>query len=87
MRNSSSHTTERPIALFWQRVRHVAHRVADVQARLLLSLLYVLFIIPVGLFIRINDDPLDLRRQAQRDSHWQQRPQVDSDLRAARRQF
>lgn len=73
--------------VLWHHIQRGAYRLADFQARLILSLLYVLFIVPVGFFVRINEDPLQLYEQPQRTSYWQPRSPADSDMPAAHRQF
>lgn len=74
----------------WRRIERGAHAVGDFQARIILSVLYVIFVLPVGLFVRTNDDALGVRASQDRSSdasHWQSRQSHADDLRAARRQF
>ncbi len=72
---------------WWQTIQRAAHTVGDFQARVLLTVLYAIFVVPVGLFLRANDDTLGLRRQQGEASHWQPRESHAAELRAARRQF
>lgn len=55
---------------FWQRIQNAAHRVADFQARILLSFIYVLFVLPVGLIVRLTEDGLGVRVRGGRESYW-----------------
>lgn len=70
----------------WVRWQAIAHRVGDVQARLLLTLLYALFIAPIGLCWRWVEDPLGLHQSPQVDGYWQKRNHKQSNLRQAGRQ-
>lgn len=80
-------------AAWWARWKRLAHRAAEIQAHVLLFLLYVLVVTPIGF----------LRRVAVRDipaSGWQKRPvpventpmdevprSAEARLQEARRQF
>ncbi len=64
----------------------IARRVGDFQARLLLGLLYILFVLPVGLALRWSDDLLALRPNRRTGGFWQARPPHAAGLRHARRQ-
>ena len=54
---------------------------------MILTVLYAIFVVPVGLFLRANDDTLGLRRKRGGASHWQPRESHAADVRAASRQF
>lgn len=54
----------------WQQIQNGAHRVADFQARILLTIIYVLFVLPVGLIVRLTEDGLGLRTARGDKSHW-----------------
>lgn len=69
----------------WERWKVIAQRIGDVQARVILGLLYFLLVGPVALVRRIVADPLGLRRHAG-PSYWTARPPADSTIEAARRQ-
>ena len=75
-----------PKESLWDRLPRWAHQLAEVQARILLTIIYGLFVLPVGLIVRLTEDALALRPPQGRASHW--RPWADSsaDLRQARRQ-
>ncbi|MEZ4860467.1 MAG: hypothetical protein R3C14_04145 [Caldilineaceae bacterium] len=69
----------------WQQCQQGLHRFADLQARLLLTLLYLIFVAPVGFFWRLAEDPLVVRR-TKAASYWRARPALATDLRRAKRQ-
>lgn len=63
----------------WKRF---AHRIADFQARVLLTLIYAVFA-PFGLMVRWFFDPLDVKK---RPADWINHPPETTDLDWARRQ-
>jgi hypothetical protein len=69
-----------------QRVNRWAWRLADFQARLILTVLYVLFVAPVGLVLRLSDDLLGLRPRRQQGSYWQMRAPDERQGRSLRGQ-
>jgi hypothetical protein len=68
-----------------QQISRTAKVVGDFQAKLLLTILYLLVALPTGLVVRLSEDTLSLRRPPQR-SFWQSRPLTDPTMRSARRQ-
>ena len=58
--------------------------VGRIQAWILLTLCYVVFIFPVGLVYRLIADPLRLRRHA---SNWQSLPRQYGTMEEAKEQF
>ena len=65
----------------------LAHGLAWVNTRVLLSLIYYLVITPIGLMMRlVGRDPMD-RRLGDRESYWVTRPQRSTDRRAMEHQF
>jgi hypothetical protein len=69
-----------------QRVSRWAWHLADFQARLILTVLYVLFVAPVGLVLRLGDDLLGLRPRLQQGSYWQMRTTDERQGRSLRGQ-
>lgn len=59
--------------------------VGNFQARVLLTIFYLLLVGPIGLFLRWRNDPLKLRFQ-ERTSYWLERETRDLTLEDARRQ-
>ena len=72
---------------WWRNTQRAAHAIGDFQARVILTVLYAIFVVPVGLFLRANDDTLGMRRKQDEASHWQPHESHAADVRAARRQF
>lgn len=70
---------------FWRKVEHYSQVVGDFQARLILTILYGLLVLPTGLIARIGGGLLDHKRQ-EAASYWQARPTVDPSIRSARGQ-
>ncbi len=48
--------------------RRITRVIGNFQARVILTILYVVLILPVGLIVRLVSDPLRLRRDAPRPS-------------------
>lgn len=73
-------------ARLWQRWKRVARRIADFQARLLLSVFYFLFFAPFALLVRWFSDPLLLKKN--KPPEWGD-PAVNAETHADRatRQF
>lgn len=70
----------------WKRFETGLKKVADVQAKIILTILYVLFVIPVGLSTNAVDDVLKLRAKRRNDSYWLPREGDEPTLNHARRQ-
>ena len=70
----------------WDWWKRFAKRVGDVQARLLLSVLYVLLVLPMGFLVRQFSDPLQMKRGRERASGWIPRGAGVASLDEGRRQ-
>jgi hypothetical protein len=68
----------------WEVWKRFARRLADFQGRVLLTFLYIVLIVPVGLVLRLVADPL--RRRQPQTSNWTPRPPAPATLDEARRQ-
>jgi hypothetical protein len=68
----------------WQRWVKVAKIIGDFQARLMLSLFYLLLILPIGLIARLFADPLALKKSR---VSWDTRQSAPPRIEDARRQF
>jgi len=78
----------RPMGLLrasWDHWKKVARAVGVVQTRILMVILYFLFVFPLGLLMRLTGDPLHLR--AHSGSNWTPHRDETPGLDAARRQF
>ncbi len=69
---------------FWEAWKRVAHRIGDVQARILLTVLYAAAVLPFGVIVRLFGDPLRIRR---RPAQWLEYPDNPGDMGWARRQW
>jgi hypothetical protein len=75
--------TPRLLKSLWREWTHLAHRIGNFQARVLLTLLYAMAIFPFGVAVRLLADPLRIKV---RPSNWHTRPLEENDLEWARRQ-
>jgi hypothetical protein len=71
----------------WQRWVKVAKIIGDFQARLMLSLFYLLLILPIGLIARLFADPLALKKSRASSASWDTRKSAPPRIEDARRQF
>ena len=69
----------------WEGWKRTAHRIGNVQAKVILGLLYFLVVGPVALVRRLVADPLG-RRWTPGSTYWHPRPPGADTLDAARRQ-
>ncbi len=70
---------------FWQNVKIWSHKVGDFQARLILTFLYGVLVLPTGLIARIGGDLLESNRRTA-DSYWRARSTPAETIRQAREQ-
>ncbi len=73
LENSREQAYERELQVgFWRRVwtrwLKIAGVIGDFQARVILSLFYVVIVLPFGLGVRVFGDPLKIRRR--RETGW-----------------
>ena len=69
----------------WERWKVIAHVIGDFQARVLLSIMYLVVIGPFAIVARLVSDPLRLRQAA---PTWLPHPDSGGDaITIARRQF
>jgi hypothetical protein len=68
----------------WKAWKRVARQIGDFQARVLLTAVYAVVILPFGVLLHIFADPLRIRR---RPMEWIDRDQDSSDVTWARRQW
>lgn len=67
----------------WAGYKRVAHKIGDFQARVLLTLIYAVIVLPLGLAIRLFSDPLHIKKGPEK---WLDHPQEAMDLKWARHQ-
>ena len=70
----------------WNKWKTIAQAIADVQARVLLTLVYFIIVAPFGLLVRWFSDPLVIKRVPHR-SMWFPKHNPEQTLEGARRQF
>lgn len=68
----------------WYAWEEMAHKVGNFQARMLLTLFYLVIALPFALAMKASSDPLALK---QKKPHWVERVRHAVDLTDARRQF
>jgi len=68
----------------WEGWKRIARRIGDFQARVLLTVIYAVFVLPFGLVVRLVADPLRIKR---RPSEWLAHPQDPTDTEWAHRQW
>ena len=67
----------------WEAWKRIAHHIGNFQARLLLTILYAILVLPFGLAVRLFADPLRIKR---RPATWLEHPESPATLEWARRQ-
>lgn len=69
----------------WERWKKIARAIGVVQTRILMVVFYFIFVLPLGLLLRLRSDPLHLK--APHGSNWTPHRNQDANLDTARRQF
>jgi hypothetical protein len=67
----------------WEGYKRVARKIGDFQARVLLTLIYAILVLPIGLAVRLFADPLQIKKQP---TKWLEHPHETIDLTWARHQ-
>jgi hypothetical protein len=68
----------------WEAWKRIAQKIGDFQARVLLTVLYAVLILPFGLAVRWFSDPLRIKRRPQA---WLDHGDSSSTMDLARRQW
>jgi hypothetical protein len=68
----------------WDGWKRVGHAIGNFQARVLLTVFYIILIAPLGLLVRIFADPMRIRRPLEA---WLQKEPQGTDMVTARRQW
>ncbi len=68
----------------WDHWKKIARAIGVVQTRLLMVVMYFIFVVPLGLVARMRADPLHLR--APKGSNWMPHRHQPPNLESARRQ-
>jgi hypothetical protein len=67
----------------WQAWTRLAHKIGNFQARVLLTILYGVVVLPFGLAVRWLGDPLRIK---QRPAGWLDHPEESYDMKWAQKQ-
>jgi hypothetical protein len=67
----------------WAAWKRIGRRIGDFQARVLLTLIYAVIILPFGLVVRLFSDPLNIKT---RPANWLDHPKETIDVGWARHQ-
>jgi hypothetical protein len=65
------------LKVLWNAWKRLAHKIGNFQARVLLTILYAILILPFGLMVRFFWDPLQLKH---RPTQWMDHPPEVHDM-------
>ncbi len=68
----------------WEAWKRIAHKIGNFQARVLLTILYIILVFPFGLGVRLFADPLRIKK---RGAGWVDHSSEPKSLDWARRQW
>jgi len=71
---------------FWENFKAVMRAIGNFQARVILSLLYLVLVLPTGALVRLFSDPLQLQDPADTTTFWTDREPLNETLDGARLQ-
>ena len=72
-----------PLKRLWKGWKAIGRKIGDFQARVLLTVLYAIVVLPVGLAVRLFGDPLRIRNPP---SQWLDHQDKPTDIEWAHRQ-
>lgn len=67
----------------WAAWSRLMHAIGNVQARVLLTILYAIVVLPFGLAVRFFGDPLRIKKLP---TQWLEHPEENFDMQWAKRQ-
>ena len=67
----------------WAAWKRIAHKIGNFQARVILTVLYAVAVLPVGLIVRFFSDPLRIKHPP---TEWLEYPDEVHDMAWAKRQ-
>jgi hypothetical protein len=76
-------TLEQNLKELWSAWKRLAHKAGTFQARVLLTILYAILVLPFGLIVRLFADPLQIKH---RPTKWSDHPPEVQDMSWARKQ-
>src|SRR6266403_3423245 len=68
----------------WNAWKRLAHKIGNFQARVVLTIIYAIAVLPFGLVVRLFSDPLRIKH---RPANWIEHPAEVHDIDWARRQW
>ena len=74
-----------PVKLFWRKWLVVARAIGNFQGQVILTIFYLVLLLPVGILFRIFADPLKLHKKLRTNFEDWQHPKEDLDQ--ARKQY
>jgi len=78
-----SNSPWRTLKYLWEGWKGVARKIADFQARVVLTVLYAVLVFPFGILVRLFSDPLRIKK---RPTSWLDHPDESGNLEWARKQ-
>jgi hypothetical protein len=76
-------TAREMLKAFWKVWTRLAHKIGDFQARILLTVIYAVLVLPFGFIVRFFADPLHIKK---RPSQWFDRAPEVHDMNWAQKQ-
>ena len=70
----------------WQNWGDFSKRMGGFQSRIILSLFFLILVLPLALGVKVFSDPLRLKHRSG-ESHWLLRMETEADLEQSKRQF
>ncbi len=71
------------VKVAWNAWKRLAHRIGNFQARVLLTLVYAVLVLPFGIVVRLFGDPLRIKKPP---DNWLDHPNEVNDMVWARKQ-
>lgn len=68
---------------FWAAWKKIAHAIGNFQARVLLTVIYAVLLLPFGLAVRAFSDSLHMKKRPEK---WLEHPGVPKSMEEARQQ-
>ena len=73
----------RNLKAIWEAWKSLVHKVGNFQARVILTVLYAIAVLPFGLLARLLSDPLRIKK---RPTKWLEHPPEVHDMSLAKKQ-
>ena len=70
---------------YWNKWKVIAEKIGNFNTRLILTLFYIIFVVPIGLIMKVFTDRLKLRHPS--GSAWITKKTQENEQDYARRQF